>query len=54
MWQLRTFNLKNEAETIDVSVGSRERALNELLKENKILKITGGRHTKYIYINKLQ
>ena len=37
----------------DVSVGSIERALNELLKDEKILKITGGRYTKYIYINKI-
>lgn len=36
----------------DVSVGSIERALNELLKDEKILKVTGGRYTKYIYINK--
>ena len=35
----------------DVSVGSIERVLNELLKEDKILKITGGRYTKYIYNN---
>ena len=25
---------------------------NELLKDEKILKVTGGRYTKYIYINK--
>ena len=37
----------------DVGVGSIERALNELLKDEKILKITGGRYTKYIYINKI-
>ena len=36
----------------DVSVGSIERVLNELLKENKIMKVTGGRYTKYIYNNK--
>ena len=36
----------------DVSVGSIERVLNELLKEDKILKVTGGRYTKYIYHNK--
>lgn len=36
----------------DVSVGSIERVLNELLKEDKIMKITGGRYTKYIYNNK--
>lgn len=35
----------------DVSVGSIERVLNELLKEDKILKVTGGRYTKYIYNN---
>lgn len=33
----------------DVSEGSIERALNELLKESKILKVTGGRYTTYIY-----
>lgn len=37
----------------DVSVGSIERVLNELLKEDKILKVTGGRYTKYIYNNNL-
>lgn len=37
----------------DVSVGSIERVLNELLKEEKILKVTGGRYSKYIYNNKL-
>ena len=36
----------------DVSVGSIERALNELLKDEKILKVTGGRYTKYIYVDK--
>lgn len=33
----------------DISKGSIERALRELLNEDKILKITGGRYTKYIY-----
>lgn len=33
----------------DISEGSIERALRELLNEEKILKITGGRYTKYIY-----
>lgn len=36
----------------DISKGSVERALRELLNEEKILKITGGRYTKYIYNNK--
>lgn len=36
----------------DISEGSIERALSELLNEEKILKITGGRYTKYIYNNK--
>lgn len=36
----------------DISKGSVERALRELLNEKKILKITGGRYTKYIYNNK--
>ena len=36
----------------DISIGSIERALNQLLKEDKILKITGGRYTTYIYNNK--
>lgn len=36
----------------DISVGSIERVLNELLKEEKILKVTGGKYTKYIYNNK--
>lgn len=36
----------------DISEGSIERALRELLNEEKILKITGGRYTKYIYNNK--
>ena len=36
----------------DISIGSIERALNQLLKEEKILKITGGRYTTYIYNNK--
>ena len=35
----------------DISEGSIERALRELLNEEKILKITGGRYTKYIYNN---
>ena len=34
-----------------ISEGSIERALRELLNEEKILKITGGRYTKYIYNN---
>lgn len=33
----------------DISEGSIERALRELVIEEKILKITGGRYTKYIY-----
>lgn len=33
----------------DVSEGSIERALNELVREEKILKISGGRYTKYMY-----
>lgn len=33
----------------DISEGSIERALGQLLKEEKILKITGGRYTKYVY-----
>lgn len=33
----------------DISKGSIERALGELVRENKILKITGGRYTTYIY-----
>ncbi len=36
----------------DISEGSIERALRELLNEGKILKITGGRYTTYIYNNK--
>lgn len=36
----------------DISVGSIERALRELLTEEKILKVTGGRYSKYIYNNK--
>lgn len=36
----------------DINKGSIERALRELLYEDKILKITGGRYTKYIYNNK--
>ena len=36
----------------DISIGSIERALSQLLKEDKILKITGGRYTTYIYNNK--
>ena len=36
----------------DINKGSIERALRELLYEEKILKITGGRYTKYIYNNK--
>ena len=35
----------------DINKGSIERALRELLYEDKILKITGGRYTKYIYNN---
>ena len=35
----------------DISQGSIERALRELLKEERILKIVGGRYTKYIYNN---
>lgn len=33
----------------DIHKGSIERALGELVKENKIVKITGGRYTSYIY-----
>ena len=36
----------------DINKGSIERALRELLYEDKILKITGGRYTKYIYNNR--
>lgn len=36
----------------DISRGSIERALRELLKAEKISKITGGRYTKYIYNHK--
>ncbi len=36
----------------DISIGSIERVLSQLLKEDKILKITGGRYTTYIYNNK--
>lgn len=32
----------------DISEGSIERVLNELLKENKILKVSGGRFTSYM------
>lgn len=35
----------------DISEGSIERALNELLKEEKILKISGGRFTSYMINN---
>ena len=35
----------------DISQGSIERALRELLKEERILKVVGGRYTKYIYNN---
>lgn len=49
---MRNFNLKIINMCPDVSVGSIERVLNELLKEDKILKVTGGRYTKYIYNNK--
>ena len=37
----------------DISEGSIERALNQLLKEGKILKISGGRMTSYIKNNEL-
>lgn len=36
----------------DISQGSIERALGTLVSEEKILKITGGRYTKYVYNNK--
>ena len=36
----------------DINKGSIERVLRELLYEDKILKITGGRYTKYIYNNR--
>lgn len=51
MWQLRNFDLKNEAETV-LTNNIIKRVLNKLLKEDKILKVTGGRYTKYIYNNK--
>ena len=35
----------------DISEGSIERALNELLKENAILKISGGKNTSYVINN---
>ena len=37
----------------DISKGSIERALNELLHEEKILKISGGKYTEYIYNHKI-
>lgn len=35
----------------DISEGSIERAIKQLLDEGKVLKITGGRYTKYVYNN---